>query len=139
MGTDGIGHLEGEKPFTFAAVNTTKTTPAPMAQIAVVQEPKLECQSNDDFCTPGCEHADMQCMNEGNDENKNGVKDSEENQGDNDNDNRNHSNTPCFDREATERHADDDDLPNCNSVEYGTRCDGSEDENSWTDEEDGGN
>ena len=25
------------------------------------------------------------------------------------------------------------------SVEYGTRCDGSEDENSWTDEEDGGN
>ena len=33
----------------------------------------------------------------------------------------------------------DKEYPNCNDVEYGTRCDGSEDENSWTDEEAGGN
>jgi hypothetical protein len=30
---------------------------------------------------------------------------------------------------------DDREIPNCNDVEYGTRCDGSENENSWTDEE----
>jgi hypothetical protein len=29
----------------------------------------------------------------------------------------------------------DDDLPNCNDVEAGTHCDGTEDEDSWTDEE----
>ena len=45
----------------------------------VTQESKLECQSNDDFCTPGCELEDMQCIDEENDDNRNGVKDSEEN------------------------------------------------------------
>ncbi len=29
----------------------------------------------------------------------------------------------------------DEETPNCNDVEYGTRCDGTEDEDSWTDEE----
>jgi hypothetical protein len=35
--------------------------------------------------------------------------------------------------------ADPEIFPNCNDIEYGTRCDGSEDENSWTDEEESGN
>jgi len=38
--------------------------PAPMAKLAVVQEPKLVCQSNDDFCEPGCEYVDMQCIDD---------------------------------------------------------------------------
>jgi hypothetical protein len=35
-----------------------------------------------------------------------------------------------------DRHHHRDDLPNCNDVEYGTHCDGSEDEDSWLDEDD---
>ena len=120
-----------------------------------VQTQNLVCQSNDDFCTPGCEHADMQCIGEGNDDNRNGVKDSEENQGSNQGSSNNNNNNrnddkdikyckgqqapqypnSCYDRNDLP----DNDLPNCNDVEYGTRCDGSEDEYSWTDEEAGGN
>jgi hypothetical protein len=35
----------------------------------------------------------------------------------------------CPDRESN--NDDEDDLPNYNDVEYGTHCDGSEDEDSW--------
>jgi hypothetical protein len=30
---------------------------------AAVDEPKLSCQPDDDFCEPGCEGVDMQCIN----------------------------------------------------------------------------
>jgi hypothetical protein len=46
---------------------------------------------------------------------------------------------PCKDGSDVKDYRDcpdgDDDLPNCNSVEYGTRCNGSEDEDSWLDGE----
>jgi len=87
-----------------AIQNVTKTNttadpvPAPMTQIV-----NLVCQSNDDFCEPGCEHVDMQCINEENDDNKDGVRDSEE-QGSNDN-SRN----------------DDDDKPYCDQANLDER------------------
>ena len=62
------------------------------------------------------------------------VKVEVEEEDDNDNDNdRNHKHR--------DRHWDKDrdrgrDLPPCNEVKYGTHCDGSEDEDSWTDEDD---
>ena len=132
----------------------------------VVESAKLVCQSNDDFCIPGCEHADMQCIDEENDDNKNGVKDSEENDSQGSSNSNGGSNrqektycdvpnpsNPCHDRRDVDEitglatcmdgsHEEDwrdcnggKEYPNCNDVEYGTRCDGSEDENSWTDEE----
>ena len=42
-------------------------------------------------------------------------------------------NQDCKDRDHDDK--DKEDLPNCNDVEYGTHCDGSEDEDSWTDDE----
>jgi hypothetical protein len=41
----------------------------------------------------------------------------------------------CIDDVNIGEDGDNDELPNCNDVEAGTRCDGSEDEDSWTDEE----
>jgi hypothetical protein len=70
--------------------STRVPTPVVSGPAPIVQVQDLVCQSNDDFCESGCEQADMQCIGEGNDDNKNGVKDSKENQGgsgDSDNDN----------------------------------------------------
>ena len=48
----------------------------------------------------------------------------------------------CYDRNDLPEDSgfdDDDKLPNCNDVEYGTHCNGTEDENSWTDGEEPNN
>lgn len=103
------------------------------------------------FCTTGCEHADMQCISEENDDNKNGVRDSEEFQesnddndreSNNDNDKKYCDNDKCYKNRETMQELSEDwndweepFLPNCNYVEAGTRCTGTEDEDSWLDTE----
>jgi hypothetical protein len=78
-------------------------------------------------------------------------EDSNDNDNGNDNDNNNNDEDiqycegqdapaypdSCYDRNDLPEDSgyDDDDKPNCNDVEYGTNCDGSEDEDSWTDDE----
>jgi hypothetical protein len=87
-----VGFSDGCEPDEVCgdiAANATNagsvTMPIPESKYIspVTGSEDFECQSDDDFCEPGCEYEDMVCLYGENDKNMDGIRDSQKNSGSN--------------------------------------------------------